>query len=483
MIKKLFSILILTLLVLTSFMIVAPVPAVKAHSESNPFKTDLIAAQKIDVGNVFVWNDENFLHVKYETTDSWYMSEVHLEVATELSGIPQAKGNPIPGKFTYKKEGLWTTGYEFEIPLNSGDTGTTLYIAAHAKVWNAESLTTDVYESGEGSAQVYGPVYSYLPLNDPGWGTSKSAVVTWKHPLWPLIPDSSAVWISSEYYIEDPTPDSWRKFTVTFNVPGYPAEGSVVTATADNAEEVYHNGKLIGSDGTVNVPFDATYGDPHEWNTIRDYTFTPVQGTNKLEFIVHNYYYPTNDPEVNPTGLIYKVSVSYYTRCETAWGAGQPFPGKNWATYFTYKVQGWNLVETVEVDSRDMDGSDTTNNLETDKIYKFVVTGTYWRNKGGTPNQLCDAEYTTYETDDWDPYHDGCEGYTDGWLASWTWLGKDFGDLQVNGMFVDWGPFNQLHTYEYIFGPGTGSKVNFRIFDGTPNGQEPSWYGDNEGTL
>ena len=38
--------------------------------------------------------------------------------------------------------------------------------------------------SGAGSAQVYGPVYSYLPLNGAGWGTSVPSVATWNHPSW-----------------------------------------------------------------------------------------------------------------------------------------------------------------------------------------------------------------------------------------------------------------------------------------------------------
>jgi len=330
--------LLIAMLFALSAMAAAAVPTAKAHTESKPFKTDLIAGQSIDVGDVLVWNDEDYLYVKY-LTDGWYISEVHLEVAEQLSGIPQAKGNPIPGKFTYGEQGLWETEYEFPpIPL-TWPKCTKLHIAAHAKVWDASSLMTDIYESADGSAQVYGPVSSYLPLGDVGWGTPIPAVATWKHPSWPLILGSSAVWISNSYSIENARPDSWRKFTITINVPGVPTSGSVVTATADNAEEVYLNGALIGSDGTVNVPFDASGGDPHEWNTIKDYPFTPVQGTNKLEFIVHNYAYPTDDPEVNPTGLIYKATVSYYARCETAWGDGSKFPGKNWATYFIYTVQ------------------------------------------------------------------------------------------------------------------------------------------------
>ena len=33
------------------------------------------------------------------------------------------------------------------------------------------------------------------------------------------------------------------------------------------------------------------------------------------------------------------VVTRWSTQEETAWGAGEPFPGPNWATYFTYQVQ------------------------------------------------------------------------------------------------------------------------------------------------
>jgi hypothetical protein len=141
-------------------------------------------------------------------------------------------------------------------------------------------------------------------------------------------------------------------------------------------------------------------------------------------------------------------------------------------------------VDTVTVDSANPEGTDSHIILATDKQYKFVVTG-YWRNTGGTPYQLCDAEYTTYENENWNPYHDGCLGYTSGWLAGWTSLGANFGDLQVNGQFVDWGPFNEDHKYTLVFGAGTGSTVNFRIFDGygETGVKVPSWYSDNSGFL
>ncbi|MHA2103877.1 MAG: vWA domain-containing protein [Candidatus Hodarchaeales archaeon] len=106
----------------------------------HPFVTDLIAGggnpkSAIDAGDVIIWNDQDNLYVTYNTTDGWYMTETHLQVADSLDGIPQTKkGNPIPGKFEYKDyfdPGIQT--YTYSIPW-TWDPGTNLYIAAHAVV-------------------------------------------------------------------------------------------------------------------------------------------------------------------------------------------------------------------------------------------------------------------------------------------------------------------------------------------------------------
>ena len=159
------------------------------------------------------------------------------------------------------------------------------------------------------------------------------------------------------------------------------------------------------------------------------------------------------------------------TYTETAWAAGEDFPGKNWATYFTYKVQGWNLVDTLTVDAADVGGEDSTITLESGKSYKFEVSGT-WEDSSQL-NHFNDAEYVTFTS--WVTHMDG----TPNW-------GPDQKDLQINEGFVNWGIYASDHVYTLLFN-GTGSLVNFRIFDGTANTlppvMMPSWYPDNEGSL
>jgi hypothetical protein len=104
------------------------------HTEGDPYVTDLLAGQTLDVGDVLVWNDGGYLYVKYIVdAEYWCLTETHLHVATSLEGIPQKKGNPPPGQFDYKSEHDCVTDYTYKIPL-TWDVDTQLFIAAHAVV-------------------------------------------------------------------------------------------------------------------------------------------------------------------------------------------------------------------------------------------------------------------------------------------------------------------------------------------------------------
>jgi len=148
---------------------------------------------------------------------------------------------------------------------------------------------------------VYGPLYSEPSgLNDPSWGSSSSAVAAWVHSFWPSI--SGATWISTSYLVEESAPDSWRKFHVDLALPtGACNITGTLEATADNAEIVYLNGSLVGSNGDFTV--------------VTTYPMNPTPGTNSLDFIVKNYAYG-GGPYSNPTGLIFKAVISYDLRLE-----------------------------------------------------------------------------------------------------------------------------------------------------------------------
>ena len=162
------------------------------HTEDVPFESILWAGQDINVGTVNVWNDGVELHVTYNTTGGWVLTETHLAVATALDDIPQKNGNPIPGKFQYqccyvgsewvfliKNDGApgatcdadgnanaTLTEVEYIIPLSEIGEGVDceelLYIAAHASLLNLDNIVGYVPDTGDPGDPIY--------QEETGWG-------------------------------------------------------------------------------------------------------------------------------------------------------------------------------------------------------------------------------------------------------------------------------------------------------------------------
>ena len=124
---------------------------------SNAYTTNIMAGQNIDVGDIYVWNDNNNLYVQYMTTNNWWLNETHLHVATSLSGIPQThSGNPKVGKFDYQFEhNPNVQNYTYTIPITWA-WNTELYLAAHCEViLNDTSLSITQIETGWGQGMSF----------------------------------------------------------------------------------------------------------------------------------------------------------------------------------------------------------------------------------------------------------------------------------------------------------------------------------------
>lgn len=390
-----------------------------------------------------------------------------------LTDIPQTKkNNPIPGKVEYSAVHNCANDYGYMIPM-TWDVDDVLVIAAHANVSDMTSGVTEILAvsaAGPG-IDVYGPLGEYKAPGDAAWTGPVDAVATYVHPSWPSI--TGATWISNTSLIDgDIAGNSWRWFTDEFEVPGYPMSASVVTATADNAEEVYLNGVFVGSDGEVQGP----YVDNSEWGTVLDYGIAPVMGTNTLDFIVRNYPGSSN-PEANPTGLIYEVEVEYLARGEIAWGNGTDFGGKQWGMWFNYTVQE-GLFETIMVPSRNAAGTGnevvTSAALVDGADYELRANGTYRFANWGA-NGIADAQ---------------CSLRPDG-----TWLnGNDIGTPRENYLEVwagdivapaaiDWSPGTCQPSYLYTSTfTSVGIPVSFTIMDACSPTVD-GCYGDNSGYI
>jgi hypothetical protein len=100
--------------------------------------TTLLRGQNEYVGDVYIWKDGTNLVVRIVMKPGYALTQLHIHVATSLSGIPTNKaGNPIPGQFEYKVGAFTgiTTFYEAYIPLDSGEQAASqLYVAIHANV-------------------------------------------------------------------------------------------------------------------------------------------------------------------------------------------------------------------------------------------------------------------------------------------------------------------------------------------------------------
>jgi hypothetical protein len=99
----------------------------------SPTVLPILAGKTLNVGTVTISNDLTMIHITYNiTAPNWSMTETHVALATSLSGIPQANGNPVPGKFPYKAtHNPAVTTFTYNIPLGDWNEDTCLYVATH----------------------------------------------------------------------------------------------------------------------------------------------------------------------------------------------------------------------------------------------------------------------------------------------------------------------------------------------------------------
>ena len=174
---------------------------------------------------------------------------------------------------------------------------------------------------------------------------------------------------------------------------------------------------------------------------------------------------PTLGKVPNPTCAANTVVAPFlFSTSET--GLSQWFVSDQVYNVCVYLVN--DVVATGVVDSASAVTTAVT--LPLAGTYRIDVSGT-WQN-GSVSAQ--DAEFTT--EDAWATYVDGYDLH--GYL-----LGEGFGDLQVNGGFVNWGAYSSAHTYSVTM-PGLAS-LDLGVFDGDSNTniKDAGWYGDNVGSL
>jgi hypothetical protein len=373
--------------------------AALAHQCDNPAQYPLYAGQNILVGVVTVCNDGNSLTVAYDTSSSgWVITETHLAVGDQLRDIPQTKtGNPIPGKFPYG--GYFNppvTTVSYTVPksaIGPIGVGSTVFIAAHAVVWNPTNVgTMQVCSDGD---EIYTAYNNAVLGPDPGssaldgrTGTAYRSAEPYGEQfdaapsVWDLGVDapfysasgapSCADWIWERNLMEvngvvinqsvNPVHGDRVEFMQPFNIPG-PFASGMLYASCDNGYEAYVNTTTPGApliQGQVagdwwNSNLYEPYVNTNGWQSVESAPLTGlVQGPNFLFFRTANEYMDSDDefnnlpgnspvsmigidpgfkflPDayINPAGLIFQADISYYNHDETAWAAQGPGSGAN----------------------------------------------------------------------------------------------------------------------------------------------------------
>lgn len=507
---------------------------VKAQTEEEPH-VDLLAGKSIDVGDVLVWNDEDYLYVKYETTGDWYITEVHLHVATYLKEIPQSNGNPVPGKFTYGEKGLWTQEYEFDpIALNSWNPGTELYIAAHAKVMDVScyntailyglersngkiyeidvltGTSTEIYDNEppppEGSATPNGLAYD--PVNNRFYYTNYQNS-PFKLYFWDADTDTETVagtisgqvaaadfWNGKYYYITGP-PASDDLYEVTFGPDGTIASDTKLADIAGGAHGWTFNGDIAVKDGVVyGWGLCSASGHEYEFFTydLVGGTFTwtkpSYQDSLQLAFGSNGVLYGHRSGEAGAfyevdtaTGAVTMVTptpspVHLYTDCASG-KICEPRTETAWGAGTAFSGKNWATYFTYTVQEVLVDTFTVPATTGTPTFSNVVLEAgkVYKIEAVGTYYFRSYGDPSGYLADA--EYALRNDYYGTGWTKGDAWpYSEPYNglDLCEDAAFnIDWGPLDKTtHTYSILY-TGEDSKISLFIKDNV--------YTDNSGYL
>jgi hypothetical protein len=107
----------------------------------------LLADQTLDVGEVTISNDDEYLYVSLRTTGGWSLTETHVAVTSDPSALPKRGKRLVPGQFPEKTvHDPPVTVAHYAVPLPSGED--VVYVAAHADVVN-DDRTEGAWGEGE----------------------------------------------------------------------------------------------------------------------------------------------------------------------------------------------------------------------------------------------------------------------------------------------------------------------------------------------
>jgi hypothetical protein len=304
----------------------------------------------MDVGDVKIWNDADYLYVEYAITDEeWCIIETHLEVAVSLDGVPQTKkGNPIPGQFSYAGEHACVPGTTYSIPI-SWDPGTEVLIAAHGVVQTGglhglqaslpDQVTLAVTHPGLGFGAP-----SYFDIAVSG-GTTLDGTYDGNCAALQGGPPSGTAYPFSSY---EAIPEGVVQHPENLDLINWIINQDFV-GKASGCDGVYTFGDVQRAiwellDGGEPTP--GAIASLFDWSPCRAQEIVAAAIANGEGFVpgCGDVVVILLVPEVTWTQPVFIWVELPCPEDETAWGGdyfGSPleFPGKNWAIYFAYTVQ------------------------------------------------------------------------------------------------------------------------------------------------
>jgi hypothetical protein len=313
------------------------VPTAVAHTQSSPFVTDLIAGggnenSEIIAGDVLIWNDADYIYVKYVTDAPWLITETHLAIGDNFcDDIPQTKkGNPIPGQFEYSNYHDYVSEFLYTIP-NTWPTGTSLYIAAHAVVKKPiEGCYQTVWQIGD--VETVDPLTNQLTCYYNEFNWDGPVIVIWPPFANPFIvgttPTNQFPWNSNKAF------NYAHDFNINWN-GGLPFGGKLTLSWSPGKSGT--ETKIITDiDNSESATFIETGGSSSTgWQSYKLVQSVMTPSALDSGSHVFRFQHTTGD------GTLWDW-VRLEKPCEheeTAWGDGTDFPGKNWATYIIYGVE------------------------------------------------------------------------------------------------------------------------------------------------
>lgn len=314
-----------SLLIVASFaLLVLPTVAF-----ADPVTVDLVAGQHINVGTVTVSNDAFSLSVEYMITDpDWCLTETHVHVAESLAGIPQRNGNPPPGQFDHQMEHDCVPGYLYNILLDWAPDDE-LYIAAHAAVQKVEVIEEAPYDActvinySQGLRKNGTPVRTERSVPEQGLeyesGEDETNFFSLGFAGWIVVEFCCPV-INGEGDDVKVIEDTWTS---------YPLEKAEVYASQDGINWTY----LGEADNTTRDALGIHSFKEFDLGLLEWATYIKIVDT--CDPSIHN-----NEADGYDLNAVQALQDCVEIQEETAWGDGDDFPGRNWATYFNYTVQG-----------------------------------------------------------------------------------------------------------------------------------------------